>query len=58
MSKVFIGTSGWTYDGWRGRFYPRDLRKRDWLAWYATQFSTTEINGSFYRTPSLEAVRA
>jgi uncharacterized protein YecE (DUF72 family) len=58
MSKVFIGTSGWIYDGWRGPFYPRDVPKKDWLAYYAGQFSTVEINGSFYRTPSLAAVRA
>jgi uncharacterized protein YecE (DUF72 family) len=58
MSRVWIGTSGWTYDGWRGAFYPRDVAKKRWLNWYATQFSTTEINGSFYRTPSLEAVQA
>ena len=57
MSKVLIGTSGWTYDGWRGPFYPKDVPKKDWLGWYATRFPTTEINGSFYRTPSLEAVR-
>jgi uncharacterized protein YecE (DUF72 family) len=57
MSKAFVGTSGWTYDGWRGPFYPKDIPKKDWLAWYGTQFLTTEINGSFYRTPSLEAVR-
>jgi uncharacterized protein YecE (DUF72 family) len=58
MKGVFIGTSGWTYDGWRGPFYPADVRKKDWLRWYATRFATAEINGSFYRTPSLEAVRA
>jgi len=57
MSKVLIGTSGWTYDGWHGPFYPENLRKNDWLSWYATQFPTAEINGSFYRTPSLDAVR-
>ncbi len=57
MENVFIGTSGWTYDGWRGRFYPADVPKKDWLRWYAGRFSTAEINGSFYRTPSLEAVR-
>jgi uncharacterized protein YecE (DUF72 family) len=57
MSDVWIGTSGWTYDGWRGPFYPEDLAKKRWLEWYGTQFSTTEVNGSFYRTPSLEAVR-
>jgi uncharacterized protein YecE (DUF72 family) len=32
--------------------------KKDWLAWYSAQFPTIEIDGSFYRTPSLEAVRA
>jgi len=55
---LLIGTSGWTYEGWRGPFYPKDVPKKDWLAWYGTQFPTTEINGSFYRTPSLEAVKA
>jgi uncharacterized protein YecE (DUF72 family) len=55
---VRIGTSGWTYDGWRGPFYPDGVPKRQWLRYYATRFSTTEINGSFYRTPTLEAVRA
>jgi uncharacterized protein YecE (DUF72 family) len=58
MGDLAIGTSGWTYDGWRGPFYPPEIPKRQWLAWYSMQFATTEINGSFYRTPSLEAVRA
>jgi uncharacterized protein YecE (DUF72 family) len=58
MSKIRIGTSGWTYDGWRGPFYPKEVPKKDWLAWYGRRFQTAEINGSFYRTPSLEAVRA
>jgi uncharacterized protein YecE (DUF72 family) len=55
---VLIGTSGWTYDGWRGPFYPDGVPKRAWLQYYASRFPTTEINGSFYRTPSLEAVRS
>jgi len=58
MARVIVGTSGWTYDGWRGPFYPKDVRKKDWLRWYATQFRTAEINGSFYRTPSLDAVQS
>jgi uncharacterized protein YecE (DUF72 family) len=58
LSEVWIGTSGWTYGSWRGPFYPQRLATKNWLAWYATQFSTTEINASFYRTPSLEAVKA
>jgi uncharacterized protein YecE (DUF72 family) len=57
MQSVWIGTSGWTYAGWRGTFYPKDVPARLWLSWYAKHFATTEINGSFYRTPSLQAVR-
>ena len=51
MSKVWIGTSGWTYDGWRGPFYPPDVAKAEWLCWYARQFPTTEINGSSIERP-------
>lgn len=58
MSDIWIGTSGWTYDGWRGPFFPQDVPKRLWLNYYSQTFSTAEINSSFYRTPSLEAVRA
>jgi uncharacterized protein YecE (DUF72 family) len=52
-----VGTSGWTYDSWKGLFYPPEIAKKDWLEWYAAQFPTTEVNGSFYRTPSTTAVR-
>jgi uncharacterized protein YecE (DUF72 family) len=58
MAPVFIGTSGWTYDSWRGPFYPKGVPRKDWLRFYGEHFPTTEVNGSFYRTPSLEAVRA
>ncbi len=57
MARIHIGTSGWTYDGWRGPFYPENVPKKDWLRHYSGQFCTAEINGSFYRTPSLDAVR-
>ncbi len=56
--RIWVGTSGWTYDGWRGPLYPKELAKKDWLRYYGTQFSSAEINASFYRTPSPEAVRA
>src|SRR3954464_8181844 len=55
---IQIGTSGWHYDSWRGPFFPKELRKADHLRYYAERFSSTELNGVFYRTPSLEAVRA
>ncbi len=46
----FIGTSGWTYDHWKGRFYPSDLAQKAWFDYYATQFNAVEINATFYRT--------
>ena len=55
--RIFIGTSGWSYGSWRGPFFPREVMVKHHLAYYATQFITAELNGVFYRTPSLEAVR-
>jgi uncharacterized protein YecE (DUF72 family) len=43
-----IGVSGWRYSPWRGVFYPEGLRQKDELAFLAQQFSTVEINGTFY----------
>lgn len=54
MPKFLIGTSGWTYASWKGRFYPKDLPSRRYLAHYATEFSTTEVNYSFYHLPRPE----
>ena len=50
-----IGTSGWHYDHWRGRFYPDKLPKAKWLEFYAGYFNTVELNNSFYRLPSENA---
>lgn len=51
MSALRIGCSGWSYKDWRGPFYPPEVKDRDRLAFYATQFDTAEINASFYRLP-------
>lgn len=48
MAKVRVGTSGWRYKEWRGRFYPDDLRQGDELKYAADRFDTLEVNGSFY----------
>jgi uncharacterized protein YecE (DUF72 family) len=49
--RVLIGTSGWSYDHWRSIFYPPELEREGWLAFYARVFPTVEINSSFYRLP-------
>jgi uncharacterized protein YecE (DUF72 family) len=43
-----IGISGWTYEPWRGVFYPERLSQKKELAFAAEKFSTIEINGTFY----------
>jgi uncharacterized protein YecE (DUF72 family) len=47
-ANVRIGISGWRYAGWRGVFYPEKLAQRRELEFAASQFSTVEINGTFY----------
>ncbi len=48
MSSIHIGTSGYNYRDWKGKFYPPTLPARDWLSFYAQTFDTVEINASFY----------
>jgi uncharacterized protein YecE (DUF72 family) len=48
---VVIGTSGWQYRDWRGRFYPPKLAQRLWLEHHAEHFATVESNNAFYRLP-------
>ena len=50
--QYYIGTSGWHYEHWLGRFYPERLTKAKWLEFYTGHFTTVELNNSFYRLPS------
>jgi len=52
QAMLWIGTSGWSYQHWRGRFYPPDLPPSEWIAYYVRHFPTVEVNASFYRLPS------
>jgi uncharacterized protein YecE (DUF72 family) len=51
---VRIGTSGWEYRHWAGRFYPPDLPRDRWLEHYAATFDTVELNNPFYRLPDAD----
>lgn len=48
MSIVEVGISGWTYDGWRGTFYPEKLAHKKELEYASSKLPTIEINGTFY----------
>lgn len=51
---IRIGTSGFSYRWWWGRCYPREVKPPAWLAYYAQQFNTVELNATFYRLPERE----
>ncbi|MFH1428197.1 MAG: DUF72 domain-containing protein [Candidatus Margulisiibacteriota bacterium] len=52
MPNFHIGTSGWSYKDWNGRFYPEDIPERDHLPYYQKNYKTVEINSTFYHLPS------
>lgn len=54
---LHVGTSGWHYDHWQGPFYPVGLPSKGWLAYYAEQLATVEVNNSFYQLPEAETLR-
>lgn len=51
-----VGCSGWNYRSWRGDIYPRGTPARLWLERYAELFTTVEVNTTFYRLISRDAV--
>ena len=52
-----IGCTGWSYNGWSGTFYPKSIQSTEWLKYYAKVFDITEINSTYYSTPSLGTVQ-
>jgi uncharacterized protein YecE (DUF72 family) len=56
LMNLLVGTSGYSYKEWKGKFYPRDIKPADMLRFYAEHFNTVEINNTFYRMPTKELV--
>lgn len=52
-----VGSSGFSYDFWKGSFYPPDIQSDAMLGYYAERFDTVEINNTFYRMPKAEVLR-
>jgi uncharacterized protein YecE (DUF72 family) len=46
---IHVGTSGWSYEHWRGGFYPEEMAKSRWLVFYTEYFNTVEVNAAFFR---------
>ena len=55
--KYYLGCSGWSYDGWKGPFYPDGLDNKYWLSYYSKIFDFVEIDSTFYRISSTFMVK-
>ena len=55
--EYFLGCSGYFYWGWRGKFYPKDLKPARWLGYYAEHFNSVEINSTFYNFPKVSSMK-
>lgn len=51
MDQIRVGTSGYSFEDWRGPFYPQEIDKGKMLDHYVKHFPTVEINSTYYRIP-------
>jgi len=56
QQKIRIGAAAWSFDDWRGAFYPPDLPQSHWLEFYARYFPAVEVDSTFYSAPAEETV--
>jgi uncharacterized protein YecE (DUF72 family) len=54
---IRAGIGGWTYEPWRGNFYPQGLPHARELEFASRKLTTIEINGTFYRTQKPDTFR-
>ncbi len=57
QQKIRIGSSAWSFDDWRGVFYPLDLPALHWLEFYAVHFPAVEVDSTFHAAPTEATVR-
>jgi uncharacterized protein YecE (DUF72 family) len=54
---IYVGIGGWTYEPWRGVFYPKGLPHARELAYAGEHLTSIEVNGTFYSTQSPKTFR-
>ncbi len=54
--KFYVGTSGYAYKEWKGKFYPEKIPAGKMLGFYSGLLNTVEINNTFYRMPKESVV--
>lgn len=57
LTKIYTGVGGWTYEPWRGVFYPKGLPQARELEYAGQHLTSIEVNGTFYSTQSPKTFR-
>ena len=57
QQRIRIGSCAWSFEDWRGVFYPHDLPESHWLQFYAEYFPTVEVDSTFHAAPAEKSVR-
>ena len=50
--QIYVGTSGYGYKEWKGKFYPEKISPKEMLRFYSERLSAVEINNTFYHMPT------
>jgi uncharacterized protein YecE (DUF72 family) len=53
---IYIGTAGFSYQDWKGTFYPEDQDKRHMLEYYSSRFPVVEVNSTWHALPSPKSI--
>jgi uncharacterized protein YecE (DUF72 family) len=56
MSRFYVGTQGWSYESWVGNIYPVGAPSSSWLQHYAAQFTSVELDTTFYAIPRASTI--
>jgi uncharacterized protein YecE (DUF72 family) len=54
-SRIFVGIGGWTYEPWRGTFYPQGLTQKRELEYASSKLPSIEVNGTYYGSQKPES---
>lgn len=55
--QIRVGIGGWTFEPWRGVFYPKGLPHSKELAYASERLTSIEVNGTFYSSQKPETFR-
>jgi uncharacterized protein YecE (DUF72 family) len=52
VTRLYVGTSGWSYPSWKPGFYPPEAKPAEFLAYYSERLPSVELNTTGYRLPA------